>query len=54
VKTGGDQLEKQDLVDQIQKYSIGYENENSHQKIVMLKMMKIIGWKFGITCLWNM
>jgi hypothetical protein len=35
VKIGGDQLEKQDLVDQIVKYFIGYEKENSHQQEVM-------------------
>jgi len=54
MKTGGVLLEKLDLVDQILKFFIGLVIQNFLQKIQMLKMMKIIGWKFGIMFLWNM
>jgi hypothetical protein len=51
---GGGQLEKHDLVDQIQRFFTGFEIQNFHQKIQMLKAMKIIGWKFGIMFFWNL
>jgi hypothetical protein len=50
----GGRLEILDLVDLIQKYFIGFEKVSFHQKIVMFEMTKIIGWKFGIMCLWNL
>ena len=49
----GGLLETLDLVDLTQKFFIGFEKVNFHQNEVMLEMMKIIGWKSGITFLWN-
>jgi hypothetical protein len=51
-KTGGQRVIL-DLVDLIQKFFIGFEKVNFLQREVMLKMMKIIGWKYGIMFLWN-
>jgi hypothetical protein len=42
-----------DLVVQIQKYFIEWVQINYHQKILIHEQMKTIGWKFGITFLWN-
>jgi hypothetical protein len=52
-KTGG-QHEILDLVVQIQKFFIGFENQNFHQNDQMFEMTRIIGWKFGIMFLWNL
>jgi hypothetical protein len=51
-KIGG-QLENFDLVELIQKFFIGYEIVIFHMIEVMLKQMKIIGWKYGIMYSWN-
>jgi hypothetical protein len=50
---GGDQQDSQDLVDQIQKFFIGLGILNFHLQEVLFEMMKKIGWKSGITYLWN-
>jgi len=51
-KTGG-QLAQLDPVDLIQKYFTGLVKVSFHLSDLMLKMMKIIGWKSGIMYLWN-
>jgi hypothetical protein len=50
----GGQQEILDLVDQIQKYFIGFERVSFRQNEVMFEMTRIIGWKFGIMYLWNL
>ena len=49
----GGLLDQFDLVDQILKYFTESEIQNFQLNEVTCETMKIIGWKFGITFLWN-
>ena len=46
-------LDLYDLVDLILKYFTESENQNIQLSEATCEMMKIIGWKFGITFSWN-
>jgi hypothetical protein len=51
--TTGDLLALYDHVDQILRYSTEFEILNTLHHEAMLKMTKIIGWKFGTTFSWS-
>ena len=48
-----DHLDLYDLVDQILKYFIEWENLNFLLNEATYETMKITGWKYGITFSWN-
>jgi hypothetical protein len=50
----GGLLEILDLVDQIQRFFIGFEMKIYHQNEVMYEMIAKSGWRFGIMYLWSL